>query len=124
MNRRNENRLSEQTMLSQDRRAPTNSVPIGVPGKNGLPAELQRQRIDRWLWHARLVRTRGAAAALAGAGYIRINGARIEAPGRMVRAGDVITVALDRSVRVLKVKGFAERRGPAATATTLYEDLR
>ena len=82
-----------------------------------------RQRIDRWLWHARLVRTRGAAAALAGAGCVRINGTRIDAPGRMIRAGDVITVALDRSVRVLRVRGFVERRGPAASAATLYEDL-
>jgi ribosome-associated heat shock protein Hsp15 len=85
--------------------------------------EAGRQRIDRWLWHARLVRTRGAAAALADAGYVRVNGARIDAPGRMVRAGDVITVALDRRVRVLKVTGFAERRGPAATATALYQDI-
>jgi ribosome-associated heat shock protein Hsp15 len=82
-----------------------------------------RQRIDRWLWHARLVRTRGDAAALAGAGYVRVNGARIAAPSRQVRTGDVITVALDRSVRVLKVRGFVERRGPATTAQTLYEDL-
>jgi ribosome-associated heat shock protein Hsp15 len=88
-----------------------------------VPAGPERQRIDRWLWHARLVRTRGAAAALAGAGYVRINGARIDAPGRMVRAGDVITVALDRRVRVLKVMGFAERRGPAGSTATLYEDL-
>jgi ribosome-associated heat shock protein Hsp15 len=124
MNRRNENRSFEQTMLSQDRRAPTNSVPSKVPSDDELPARLQRQRIDRWLWHARLVRTRGAAAALAGAGFVRINGVRIEAPGRMVRTGDVITVALDRSVRVLKVKGFAERRGPAVTAATLYENLK
>jgi ribosome-associated heat shock protein Hsp15 len=82
-----------------------------------------RQRIDRWLWHARVVRTREAAAALAGAGYVRINGTRIEAPGRMVRAGDVITVALDHGVRVLKVTGFVERRGPAGTGTTLYEAI-
>ena len=88
-----------------------------------MPAELDRQRIDRWLWHARLVRTRGAAAALAGAGYIRINGARIDAPGRMVRTGDVITVALDRRVRVLKVRGFVERRGPAVSVAELYDDL-
>ena len=47
-----------------------------------------RQRIDRWLWHARLVRTRGAAAELAGAGYVRVNGARIAAPSRQVRTGD------------------------------------
>jgi ribosome-associated heat shock protein Hsp15 len=83
-----------------------------------------RQRIDRWLWHARLVRTRDAAAALAGAGYVRINGARIDAPGRMVRTGDVITVALDRGVRVIKVTGFVERRGPGGSGVHLYEDLQ
>ncbi len=88
-----------------------------------MPAELERQRIDRWLWHARLVRTRSAAAALADAGYVRVNGARIDAPGRMVRTGDVITVALDRRVRVLKVRGFVERRGPAVSVAELYEDL-
>ena len=82
-----------------------------------------RQRIDRWLWHARLVRTRSAAADLAGAGYVRVNGARIAAASRMVRAGDVVTVALDRAVRVLKVTGFAERRGPAGSVRSLYEDL-
>jgi ribosome-associated heat shock protein Hsp15 len=88
-----------------------------------VPAEHERQRIDRWLWHARLVRTRGAAAALAGSGYVRVNGARIGTPGRMVRTGDVITVALDRRVRVLKVTGFVACRGPAGTCPTLYEDI-
>jgi ribosome-associated heat shock protein Hsp15 len=88
-----------------------------------LHLQLDRQRIDRWLWHARLVRTRGAAAALAGAGYVRVNGTRVDAPARMVRVGDVITVALERSVRVLKVRAFSERRGPAGTGETLYEDL-
>ncbi len=88
-----------------------------------MPGGLDRQRIDRWLWHARLVRTRDAAAALAGGGYVRVNGTRIDAPGRMVRAGDVITVALDRGVRVLKVIGFVERRGPGGTGAALYEDL-
>jgi len=87
-------------------------------------SSVARQRIDRWLWHARLVRTRGAAAALAGGGFVRVNGARIDAPGRMVRTGDVITVALDRRVRVVKVMGFVERRGSAGTATALYQDLQ
>jgi ribosome-associated heat shock protein Hsp15 len=82
-----------------------------------------RQRIDRWLWHARIVRTRDDAAALAGAGYIRVNGARIGTASRFVRTGDVITVALDRRVRVLKVRGFAERRGPAGAGQSLYDDL-
>jgi len=90
----------------------------------GSAADLDRQRIDRWLWHARLVRTRSAAAELAGSGYVRVNGARIAAASRTVRAGDVITVALDRAVRVLKVTGFVERRGPASSVQSLYEELR
>ena len=119
MIRKSGSRFSEEIVLTQLRRAAAGSVRSDddPPPKDG------RQRIDRWLWHARVVRTRGAAAALADAGYVRVNGARIDAPGRMVRTGDVVTVALDRGVRVLKVTGFAERRGPAGTAASLYEDL-
>jgi len=84
---------------------------------------LDRQRIDKWLWHARVVRTRSAAAALAASGHVRINSQRIDAASQVVRAGDVVTVALDRTVRVLKVAGFAERRGSAGDAQSLYEDL-
>ena len=88
-----------------------------------MALELERQRIDRWLWHARFVRTRDAAAALTEAGYIRVNGTRINAPGRMIRTGDVITVALDCGVRVVRVTGFAERRGPPKTVVALYQDI-
>ena len=84
---------------------------------------MDRQRIDKWLWHARVVRTRQAAAALAAAGHVRINGQRIDAPSRAVRPGDVVTVALDRAVRVLKVLGFAERRGSADAARALCADI-
>jgi len=84
---------------------------------------VDRQRIDRWLWHVRIVRTRTAAASLTQAGHVRINGARVAAPGREVKCGDVVTVALDRRVRVLKVCGFALRRGDAAAAALLYRDL-
>jgi ribosome-associated heat shock protein Hsp15 len=82
-----------------------------------------RQRIDKWLWHARVVRTRSDAAALADAGYVRINGKRIAGNSQVVRAGDVVTLALDRSVRVLRVEGFCERRGTAAAARALYRDV-
>ena len=82
-----------------------------------------RQRIDRWLWNARIVRTRTAAAALATVGFVRVNGVRVAAPGRDVKCGDVVTVALDGGVRVLKVTGLAPRRGNAAAASLLYEDL-
>jgi ribosome-associated heat shock protein Hsp15 len=84
---------------------------------------LDRQRIDKWLWHARVVRTRSTAAMLAGSGHVRVNGQRIDAASRAVRIGDVITVALNRTVRVLKVAGFVERRGSADSARPLYEDL-
>jgi ribosome-associated heat shock protein Hsp15 len=69
------------------------------------------------------VRTRTDAAKLAGSGLVRLNGTRIDAASRAVRPGDVITIALDRRVRVLKVKGFADRRGASEAARTLYEDL-
>ena len=82
-----------------------------------------RQRIDKWLWHARVVRTRSAAAALAASGHVRLNGARIDAASHPVKTGDVVTVALDRGVRVLRVTGFAERRGSATLARDLFEDL-
>jgi ribosome-associated heat shock protein Hsp15 len=86
-------------------------------------AAVARQRIDRWLWHARVVRTRSAAAGLVHAGYVRVNGTRIEAAGAMVRVGDVITIALGRGVRVLKILAFAERRGPSQEAQKLYAEL-
>jgi len=54
---------------------------------------------------------------------VRINGQRIDGAGRAVRPGDVVTVALDGCVRVLKVAGFVDRRGSAETARGLYEEL-
>lgn len=84
---------------------------------------MERQRIDKWLWHARVVRTRSAAATLAASGHVRLNGQRIDAASHAVRMGDIVTVALDRTVRVLKVAGFAERRGGADAAQALWHDL-
>ena len=82
-----------------------------------------RQRIDKWLWHARVVRTRTAATALVTAGGVRLNGERVTAASRAVKSGDVVTISLDRIVRILKVMGFAERRGDADAARLLYQDL-
>jgi ribosome-associated heat shock protein Hsp15 len=101
----------------------SNKLALQSGEPTGDTAAAGRQRVDRWLWHARLVRTRSAAAALAAAGYVRVNGIRIDAPGRMVRLGDVITVALDHAVRVLKVRGFTERRGPPGGGHELFEEL-
>jgi ribosome-associated heat shock protein Hsp15 len=85
---------------------------------------LERQRLDKWLWHARVVKARASAAALVEAGHVRVNGAREKSPGHGVKMGDVVTVGLDRSVRVLKVTGFSERRGDALAARALFEELR
>jgi len=85
---------------------------------------VERQRLDKWLWHARLVKARTSAAALVEAGHVRINGVREKSPGHGLKTGDVVTVALDHSVRILKVIGFADRRGDAASARLLYVDLR
>jgi len=85
---------------------------------------LERQRLDKWLWHARVVKARTSAAALVEAGHVRINGVRETAPGHSVKTGDVLTIGLDRSVRVLRVIGFTERRGDASTARVLYDDLQ
>ena len=85
---------------------------------------MERQRLDKWLWHARVVKARTSAAALIEAGHVRINGVREKSPGHAVKPGDVLTIGLDHSVRILKVIGFAERRGDAASARVLYEDLQ
>jgi ribosome-associated heat shock protein Hsp15 len=70
-----------------------------------------------------MVRTRTDAAKLTEAGFVRLNGARVAQPSRTVRVGDVVTLALDRSVRVVKIEGFCERRGQAAVARALYRDV-
>jgi ribosome-associated heat shock protein Hsp15 len=85
---------------------------------------LERQRLDKWLWHARVVKARSSAALLVETGHVRVNGVRETAPGRAVKLGDVLTVGLDRTVRLLKVVAFAERRGDASSARVLYADLQ
>ena len=50
---------------------------------------MERQRLDKWLWHARVVKARTSAAALIEAGHVRVNGVREKAPGHSVKIGDV-----------------------------------
>jgi ribosome-associated heat shock protein Hsp15 len=84
---------------------------------------LDRQRLDKWLWYARIVRTRGDAAKLVSGGRVRLNGMRQTSPGHALKSGDMLTVALDARVRILRVTAFSERRGDAPSAQTLYEEL-
>jgi len=81
------------------------------------------QRIDKWLWYARVVKSRSLAQKLVGCGHVRVNRDKVTAPAKPVRPGDVLTIALGRGVRVLKVIAPGTRRGPAPEAQALYEDL-
>lgn len=86
-------------------------------------AETPRQRIDKWLWCARLVRQREVAADLVAAGHVRLNRQKVLKPGHAVSPGDVLTVAAHGRIRVLEVRALAERRGQATDALALYRDL-
>jgi ribosome-associated heat shock protein Hsp15 len=84
---------------------------------------LDRIRLDKWLWFARVVKTRVLAKELVVGKHVRVNGQRTDNPAKMVRRGDVLTIALPSRARVLKVIDTAERRGPASEAVLLYEEL-
>jgi ribosome-associated heat shock protein Hsp15 len=79
--------------------------------------------LDKWIWFARVVKTRSLAAGLIEAGHVRVNGTKIDAPSRAVKVGDVLTIALERQVRVLKILSCGDRRGPYEEARRLYEEL-
>ena len=87
------------------------------------PDSPDKQRIDKWLFFTRVVKTRSLAARLANAGHVRINGEKADSASKTIRADDVITVTLDRRIIVYKVLDCGQRRGPAKEAQLLYEDL-
>jgi ribosome-associated heat shock protein Hsp15 len=78
-------------------------------------------RIDKWLWAARFFKTRSLATAAVEGGHVEVNGERAK-PAKQIRVGDELRIRLNQSTHVLHVRAFAERRGPAAQAKTLYEE--
>ena len=80
-------------------------------------------RIDKWLFQARFLKSRGLAADLIAEGRLRVNGQPTDKPARAVGPGDVLTFALHGRVRVVRIIDLGERRGPATEAQALYEDL-
>ncbi|MBZ9670058.1 RNA-binding S4 domain-containing protein [Mesorhizobium sp. ES1-3] len=82
-----------------------------------------RQRIDKWLFFTRAVKSRSLAAKLVVAGRVRINRDKAAQASDLVKPGDVLTITLDRRIFVWKVLGAGVRRGPAEEARTLYEDM-
>lgn len=87
------------------------------------PEPAGNQRLDKWLWFTRVVKSRTMAAGLVQDGRVRVNRERVTKPSQLVKAGDVVTLSVHRSVRVLRVIAPGVRRGPAAEAAGLYEDL-
>ncbi|MGL4489271.1 MAG: RNA-binding S4 domain-containing protein [Rhizobiaceae bacterium] len=81
-----------------------------------------KQRIDKWLFFSRAVKSRSLAAKLADEGKVRINGERSKGASQSVRVGDKIEIDQDRTARILIVKGLGERRGPAPEAALLFDD--
>lgn len=86
-------------------------------------AEPVTQRLDKWLWFARLAKTRSLAARLVEGGKVRVNREKILKPAQNVRSGDVITAAIGGGVRVVRIAAAGSRRGPASEARELYDDL-
>jgi ribosome-associated heat shock protein Hsp15 len=86
-------------------------------------ADADRQRIDKWLWFARVVKTRTLAQKLVTTGNVRINREKQDTASQPVRVGDTLTISLPSGVRVLRVLAPGARRGPSAEARALFEDL-
>lgn len=84
----------------------------------------ERLRADKWLWYARFFKTRSVASKVCKAGHLRIDSCPVLKANSTVKIGDVLTFPQGRHIRVIKVLGLGERRGPAPEAQELYEDLK
>ena len=80
-------------------------------------------RVDRFLWWARLAKTRSAAQAIAEKGTLRIDGRRVERSAAAVRVGSVLAFPLYGKVRVVRIEALPARRGPPAEGRACYEEL-
>lgn len=87
------------------------------------PADMTPQRLDKWLWFARIVKSRSLAQKLVNGGHVRVNRDKAQAPAKAIRHGDVLTIAVANRILVLKVLAPGTRRGPAPEARLLYQDL-
>lgn len=78
-------------------------------------------RLDKWLWAARLYKTRSLATVAVNGGRVHVNGARVK-PARDVRIGDLISLVRSQEPMELTVCGISDKRGKAADAQALYEE--
>ena len=87
------------------------------------PVSSSRQRIDKWLFFTRMLKSRSLAQALVQAGHVRVNGQKVTQSSAQVKVGDRVELALERRDVVLVVRAGGTRRGPYEEARLLYEDL-
>ena len=78
-------------------------------------------RIDKWLWAARMFKTRALAADAIASGKVQVNGARAKR-AKLLHSGDHVRVRHGPYEYQLTVRALSERRGPAAAAARLYEE--
>lgn len=84
---------------------------------------MEKQRLDKWLFFSRAVKSRTLAQKLIEAGAIRVNSERTERTDHKVGPGDVLTMSVHERLLVWRILDAGERRGPATEAAGLYEDL-
>ena len=80
-------------------------------------------RLDKWLWYARFFKSRTLATRLCASGRLRVNGSIVKKAHYVLKPGDVLTFPKGPHIRVIRVMAMGTRRGPAAEARTLYDDL-
>lgn len=80
-------------------------------------------RIDRLLVYLRIVRTRSRAAELVAEGHLRRNGVHVCRASEDVRPGDVLTIPVERQIRILEILALPQRRGPPLEARSHYREL-
>ncbi len=78
-------------------------------------------RLDKWLWAARLFKTRALAAVAVDGGKVHLNGARTK-PAKQVNVGDLLVIQRGEDERTVRVLALSTRRGPAPVAAMLYEE--
>jgi ribosome-associated heat shock protein Hsp15 len=88
-----------------------------------MSADTGRQRLDRWLWFARILKSRTLAQKFIASGAVRVDSQKVTSPDQRIGPGTVLTFALGERIRVLRVLDAGTRRGPASEAQTLYQDL-
>ncbi len=86
-------------------------------------ADGESLRLDKFLWFARIVKTRSLAQQLAEEGRLRLAGRVLDRAHAPVRVGDVLSFALRGQVRVIRIEALPKRRGPPAEARALYSEV-